>query len=306
MKNILIFILTFTFFALHGQAQKEVLIIGTMHTVPKIVKNSYKPLLKAAKAYAPEAIYVERVRPTDTLSLKNYYSNFLLRADSVAQSFEADEEKKERLLEQDLANMTPEDYQYLSTYYLVKKDYANFEFYRYLNRHGVQGSEQPTRNENGDLTAKLAIAQNHKYIYSMDDQQENPKYYTAWRTCAKEGKTNGNDKIKKKLLRQLTIQEYFAGALGKLGNAMNTSTSLARMHALNSFEYAEVTTEACQLGNQYWDNRNFRMTKNVAEQVRAQSHQRNIVIVGAGHVYGMLEAFEQHFPDLKVLTLEAL
>ena len=32
--------------AMQAQEQKEVLIIGTVHLVPKIVKNSYKPLLK--------------------------------------------------------------------------------------------------------------------------------------------------------------------------------------------------------------------------------------------------------------------
>jgi len=48
--------------------EKEVLFIGTMHTVPKIVKNSYKPLLKKALKYHPEAIYVESPLANDTIS----------------------------------------------------------------------------------------------------------------------------------------------------------------------------------------------------------------------------------------------
>ncbi len=57
--------------------EKELLIIGTMHEVPTIVKHSYKPLLKYAKKYKPEAIFVEDIRPDDTLSLKNFTPRFL-------------------------------------------------------------------------------------------------------------------------------------------------------------------------------------------------------------------------------------
>ena len=52
--------------------KKELLIIGTMHTVPNIVKNAYRPLLKYAIDYAPEAIYVEYIQARDTISLKNH------------------------------------------------------------------------------------------------------------------------------------------------------------------------------------------------------------------------------------------
>ncbi len=47
-----IFELIFTAFTLVGQTEqpKEVLIIGTMHEVPKIIRHSYKPLLKKAIA----------------------------------------------------------------------------------------------------------------------------------------------------------------------------------------------------------------------------------------------------------------
>ena len=56
-------------FILSAQKQpQEVLIIGTMHTVPKIVKKSYKPMLKFAKKYNPEAIFVESPMPNDTIS----------------------------------------------------------------------------------------------------------------------------------------------------------------------------------------------------------------------------------------------
>lgn len=306
MKLAFPFILLFLTCHLFGQNQKEVLIIGTMHTVPKIVKNSYKPLLKVAKDYNPEAIYVERVRPEDTLSLKNYYVRFLALSDSISNEFTVDETKFETLMAKDLNTMQQEEFEYLSRAFMVQRDYANYSYYRYLAKHGLEGSKKPTRNENGDLTAKLAIAQNMKYIYSMDDQQENPLYGQAWRTCAKEGRENGNKKELNKQLRQLTYTEIFPAIFGQLGKQMNKPKALAKMHAVNSFEYVKVNTEACTLGNKYWDNRNYRMVKNIAEQIAAHPHQRNIVIVGAGHVYGMQEAFEKHFPDIQVKLMSDL
>ncbi|MEM9886296.1 MAG: DUF5694 domain-containing protein [Bacteroidota bacterium] len=301
MKITYSFIFSFMFLCtILAQNQKEVFIIGTMHSVPKVVKNSYKPLLKLAKDYNPDAIYVERVRPEDSLSLKHYYSRFLSYSDSVRKEFTIDPVKFEALMTMDLVDMKKQDFKYLSKAFLVERDYANYSYYRYLSHHCLKGSKRPYRNENGDLTAKLAIAQNMKYIYSMDDQQENPLYSEAWHTCATEGKENGNEKEVNKLLRQLTLAEIFPATLGQLGKQINHPKALEKMHLVNSFEYVKVNTEACSLGNQYWDNRNCRMVKNIVEQVQAQEHQRNIVIVGAGHVYGMKEAFEQHFPGIKV------
>ncbi|MEM6699368.1 MAG: DUF5694 domain-containing protein [Bacteroidota bacterium] len=285
---------------LFAQTQKEVYIIGTMHTVPKIVKNSYKPLLKEAKKYNPDAIYVERVRAEDTLSLQNYYSRFLHFSDSISMVFEVEEGRFKQLIEKDLQAMKTQDFKYLKMCFIVQKDYANYSYYRYLERYGLEGSPKPTRNENGDITAKLAIAQNMKYIYSMDDQKENPQYAKAWRTCAKEGKENGNEKAAGKLMRKLTTKDIFSSLSGSLGKQVNSTKSIEQMHLLNSFEYITVATEACSDGNRYWDNRNFGMVKNIAEQVQAMPHQRNIVVVGAGHVYGMKEAFEQYYPDIKV------
>jgi len=285
---------------LFAQTKKEVYIIGTMHTVPKIVKNSYKPLLKEAKSYNPDAIYVERVRAEDTLSMQIYYPRFLHFADSISTVFEIEEAKFNRLMTKDLQAMNKDEFEYLKHCFIVKKDYASYSYYRYLERYGLEGSPKPTRNENGDITAKLAIAQNMKYIYSMDDQKENPKYAKAWRTCAKEGKENGNEKAAGKLMRKLTTRDIFSGLSGSLGKQTNHTKAIEQMHLLNSFEYVTTTTEACSDGNRYWDNRNSAMVKNIAEQVQAMPHQRNVVIVGAGHVYGMKEAFEKNYPEIEV------
>lgn len=71
--------------------EKELLIIGTMHTVPSIVKNSYKPLLKYVVKYEPEAIFVEYIHPDDTLSINAYTPTFLEKSDSLNQNYQFDE-----------------------------------------------------------------------------------------------------------------------------------------------------------------------------------------------------------------------
>ena len=79
MKYILFFILIFSYSLVFGQ-QKEIVLVGTMHQVPKILKNSYKPLYKKSLAYKPDAIFVETAMPDDSLSwqyLKNGYSKSL-------------------------------------------------------------------------------------------------------------------------------------------------------------------------------------------------------------------------------------
>ena len=71
MKILAVFISVFlaSIITLKAQEQqKEVLIIGTMHTVPKIVQHSYKPMLKRALKYKPEAIYVESPKGNDSIS----------------------------------------------------------------------------------------------------------------------------------------------------------------------------------------------------------------------------------------------
>ncbi|MEN0051204.1 MAG: DUF5694 domain-containing protein [Bacteroidota bacterium] len=288
---------------LFAQNQKEVYIIGTMHTVPKIVKNSYKPLLKKAKSYNPEAIYVETVRPEDTLSMQNDSPEFIHLSDSMSTVFKIEETKFNRLMNKDLQAMEIEDFEYLERCFLIKKDYANYSYYGYLKRHGLEGSPEPTRDENGDLTAKLAIAQNMKYIYAMDDQKERLKYHEAWSTCATEGRENGNEEASNKLVKKLMTKGIVSGLSGYLGKQTNSAKSIEQMHRLNSFEYVTVATEACSDGNRYWDNRNYAMVKNIAEQVQAMPHQRNIVVVGAGHVYGMKEAFKKYYPDIKVILM---
>jgi pheromone shutdown protein TraB len=49
-----------------------------------------------------------------------------------------------------------------------------------------------------------------------------------------------------------------------------------------------------------WDGRNHRIAENLAEQIKANPYQRNILIIGAGHVISVKEMLKQIYPELQV------
>lgn len=150
---------------------KELLIIGTMHEVPSIVSRSYKPLLKYARNYMPEAIYTEDIRPNDTLSLKNFTPKFLSIADSLSRTETIDEERFQELKKKRLSELGSDDYAFLTKTYLMKRDRANYSYYNYLKTYGIAGSKKALRNENGDLIIPLAIAMGITELIPVDDHQ---------------------------------------------------------------------------------------------------------------------------------------
>ena len=175
------------------------------------------------------------------------------------------------------------------------------EFYRRIAKYGVDGYDKPSRNENGDLTYPLAIAMGIKNIKSMDNQTYYTEYGRTWRGCDAEGKKDGEYKLLKKALRKFWWRDHTTVlGLGNLGRTINKPKNAALAHSINSMEYRKTTNEVCSQANEYFDYRNKQMVKNVAEQVLESGNLRSVVIVGAGHIYGMMEAFARDYPQIKV------
>lgn len=291
------------FFALSmsmASQEKEVLIMGTMHSVPAIVKNSYKPLLRYAMKYKPEAVYVEFICPDDTVSLQFFTPRFLHISDSIRAVKSMDESRFAELRSLPLAELTEEDFGFLSEAYLIKRDRANHLYYNYLRKYGVRGADKAFGNENEDLSFKLATAMNIRELYCMDDQQTTDKYYKAWSQARKAGEKNGDNREGDRLIKRDYNRSILPALLGRLGKYTNSPASLYRKHLVNSFRYVKSSTPYSEEAAKYWDERNSRMAKNIASQVRDNSHLRSIVIVGAGHVVGLKEALEKCYPELKV------
>ncbi len=290
-----------------AQDRPEVLIIGTMHDVPKIVKHSYKPLLRIAKRYKPDAIYVERQRPDDSLSLANYESKWFLPAgDSLRQHFNEDCQRFDRLMQTSVSGMSHEDYAYLRDYFIVNRDKANWHYYRYLARHGLKGSRKPTRNENGDLTAKLAIAMDMNRVYAMDHQHETQLYTKLWRACVIESRKDGQIRLLTKHNKKSYNRAILPAIFGRLGKHTNRTKTILSYEVSNRFTFRETPCEPCDAAGAVWDRRNAGMAKNIGEQMTELGHTKAVVIVGAGHLLGIKEALEAEFPGIKVRTLQDL
>ncbi|MBF8149524.1 hypothetical protein ITJ86_06420 [Winogradskyella sp. F6397] len=290
--------------------QKEIVIVGTMHKVPNIVKRSYKPMLRRAKNYNPTAIYVESPQGKDSLSwdyLKDGWSKsykaFYYLSDSLQQVFTPNLDKYNAILDKEFSVMTSEDLEYLITTFAYRRDNANYEFYSYIKTYGIDGPKKPTQHEDGDLTFKLALHQNIKLLQSMDDQQTNKEYHEAWTKCNKEGRSNGNNAINIKMNKKAYNSAILPAIFRGLGKHTNKRKSLEQLHKSSSFTYVTVQTEGCTEGERYWNERNMRMAKNISEQVTASNSQRNIVIVGAAHVIGLEKELKENYPDLRVVLV---
>ena len=279
---------------------KELLIIGTMHEVPSIVSRSYKPLLKYARNYMPEAIYTEDIRPNDTLSLKNFTPKFLSIADSLSRTETIDEERFQELKKKRLSELGSDDYAFLTKTYLMKRDRANYSYYNYLKTYGIAGSKKALRNENGDLIIPLAIAMGITELIPVDDHQTEKEYQLAWSKSIKAIKETGDYAVLSKLFKRDRQKRVWPSLWGKLGKYTNKPETLHRYYLVNSCRYVNHQNESTNAVRQLWDGRNHRIAENLAEKIKANPYQRNILIIGAGHVISVQEMLKQIYPELKV------
>lgn len=283
--------------------EKELLIIGTMHTVPTIVKNSYKPLLNHAVKYEPEAIYVEYIHPDDTLSINVYTPKFLEKSDSLRQKYQSDEKHFIKIKDKKLADLTENDFRFLSKAYFLKRDKANYEYYKYLSLYGIGGAEKPLRNENDDLTFKLAAKMGITYLFPIDYHQSDKEYYKAWDNALRESEKNGDIKILNKLIKKNKRGQVIASLLGKLGKHTNSLNTINRYYLINSFRFANHSNVYTDLVEEYWEQRNQRMAENIVANIMTKPYKKNVLIVGAGHVISLSNALKTICPGLKVILM---
>jgi hypothetical protein len=284
--------------------QKEIFIIGTMHNVPKIIKNSYKPLYKKALKYQPDAIYIENVRAEDSLSMDIYYPSFIAYSDSIKLEFEYDENKFNALIKKDIKYLEKEDCRYIAKSFAIKRDYANYRYYYYFFKYGNKGSKKSLQNENGDLSYKLAMNLNMKYIFPMDDQKDYKKYGQSWKKCVQQTQNSEDSKKANKQSKRLRQRSIIPAIFGRYGIWTNRARTTKEYHHLNSFEYVTSECEPCADGNYYWDKRNHSMAENIGSQIMKNGHDRSLVVVGAGHVKGLKEALAKLYPNIVIKVLK--
>lgn len=303
MKKCLLFSIGVLIALFCSAQERGLLIIGTMHTIPKIVINSYKPLLDYAVEYKPEAIYVEYIHPDDTLSLHVYTPRFLEKSDSLKQKLEIDEQRFIRLKEKRFADLTVNDFRFLSQAYLLRRDKANHMYYKYLSSYGIGGAENPQGNENEDLTFKLASRMGLAELFPIDDHQSDKEYDKAWESAVRESRKNGDVKFLDKLTEENKKGSVSAALQGRLGKYTNNPKTLERYYQINSFRFVSHPNAYAESVEQYWEQRNSRMAENIVKHMKTTPYQRNVLIVGAGHVISLSKALKKICPDLKVTLM---
>ena len=297
--------------SLAQEQQKEVLLIGTMHEVPKIIKNAYKPLYKQALKYQPEAIYVETAMPNDSLSWeyhKDGYSKsrqrFYFIADSLKKHYNFSESRLKKLLEKDFSDLTQDELQTIRLSFGSQRDWPNFLFYSHVKQYGIKGSKKPLREEGHDITTRLALALNHKRVYATDDQQTNKKFHTYWHKCKTTARENGDYKKLRKIEKKFERGMLTPSLFGRNGHYTNSPKSLNRLHTMSSLRYIAQKSNDCDLATRYFDERNQRIVKNLGTQILEKPHKKSVLVIGASHIIGVKEELEKQFPDIKVILFD--
>lgn len=80
----------------------------------------------------------------------------------MQKTFNFKQEKFDVLSSKSYRNLTNDEIDYLFNAYGYKRDNGNYGFMKYLKKHGIIGTTEGTRHEDGDLTYKLALNQNLK------------------------------------------------------------------------------------------------------------------------------------------------
>jgi len=306
MKKSIFYILSILLMASTVNAQtekKEVVLVGTMHWVPNIIKKAYKPMFKRASDYSPENIYVEYIPKADTESMEFYNSKFSYEVDSIRKLKSINLDSVQLIQKKDLHDLTSFDIKYLKKYYLLEKDLLHYKYYQYLDKHGFQGSAKPTQNESGDVSFKLAARMGHKELIPIDYQVSNKDYYKYWTACDSTYVAQGKDKEISKLMKRIN-RKIIIGTLLR-GNAQITNQKKVyeSFHKVNSLQYFEKPEAVCKEGAKAWEVRNDRMIDYIGNGILTRDVQRNLVVVGAGHLYSLKKGLEERYPNLVVKTL---
>jgi len=311
LSIILIFIGISPLFAQNNNS-KEVLIIGTMHTVSKLQKNSYKPLYKKALSYKPNRIYVETAMPNDTISwhyLKNGYSKFLRDFsqlhDSLKINYEFNPSTFTQILDKDLNQLSSNDIDILLESFAYLRDAPNYKFYKVIKLYGLNFKKN-FRNEDQELTAKLAITLNHKKVYATDDQKTNAEFHTNWHKCEEKTANTKYDKKARKISNKITRRMIIPSLFGRYGIATNKLVNLEDLNTLSGMLYSKGANTNCDLAIDFFKQRNERIAFNLGTQIENSNLMKNVLIIGASHVIGVRDALKKQFPEITVLTLNNL
>lgn len=313
MKFFLTYLLCFSCLLGHTQEKWEVLLVGTMHEVPKLLKNSYRPLYRKSLEFDPEAIFVERSMPADTLSwnyLKTGYSkglrDFYQYSVQVQQEFPYDQDSLNYWLAKEFGALSPEEFKKIRLAFAYNRDYANYFYYQYIEANFPNGHKKSRRNEFYELSRKLGLRLKHKRLYSADDQQTNGAFHNHWNACEEAQSGTMYEKSEKRLGRKLVSREILPSLVGRYGIINNRLRHLILLDSLSALRYSNQNLHDCEKAVDLFDQRNNRIAKNLGGQIKENDFKRSVLFIGAAHIIGVKKELQRQYPDIKVTLFDEL
>jgi len=285
---------------------KEIVIVGTMHTVPNIVRHSYAPLFRQALAYKPDAILTEDIMPEDSISMKVYTPDFLSKSKESAVGSPLDESRFHAIISKPLDQMSSEDFAFLEESFLKKRDRANCQYYHYLHEYGIKGSNKASGNESDDLTHKLAARLGLRQLLPIDNHHYDAEYNRLWVEAVRSGHDNGDLELYNNLMKKNDRSQAIHALIGRLGKYTNKLSTLNYYYLTNTVRYAVHPNELTEQAGKLWDQRNLMMAQNIKHQIETSTGSRFILVVGAGHAISLKNALNDICPEVKVLLLSDL
>ena len=110
----------------------------------------------------------------------------------------------------------------------------------------------------------------------------------------------GDDLILAKLIKKDSRSRVWPSLWGSLGKHTNKPATLQRFYLINSCRYVTKPNEYSQAVQRLWDERNYRIAENIAEQIKAHPYHKSILLIGAGHVISVKNMLKQVCPELQV------
>ncbi len=300
---------------LFSQIQKQVLIFGTTHRFDSSAANDFGNTISILKKFQPDIICTEFIDKNDTLSLKNYNEQRLVksqklkasltgsRIDSMMQYrsmdiFTLDDQKK-----LDLGNLLFIEHDYINSFYLyyminnTKNIYGETSGYDLCRSFLIDGEFQ-------NIIFPLATGLGIKYLYSVDDQTNSNEFKTAYDSVFAElaaaGKLEEAMNIQFDMETQFKVHEK-SGDLIKFLNSEEFRTRNESLFNLARNLDSKFAKEVIK----YWDARNLNITKNIIDRIEAAVSQKTIVAIGSAHVSYIKSDLLKN-SDYKVITFDEI
>ncbi|GAB5562977.1 MAG: hypothetical protein Wins2KO_00400 [Winogradskyella sp.] len=287
------------------QTQQEILIVGDMHQLPKIVKGAYKPMAKKIIKYKPELIMAEYAKTGDTAAMGEWNGWFKEAYLKHRDTFTYHKDEIKQLMNTPNIELDSLDFKKLQSYYLSIGDQGNTRMYRYYARHGATEKFKPYGNQNPDLTFQVMRKLGLKTVFGVDSHAGYQGYWPAWKRALRAGTTEGK-KTFKKVIRKDKWGNIFAGASWSLGRYVNKPKTLDMYYRINSLRFEGFEGEYFKIQQKKWDDRNVNMAKNILEVLSENKVGRSVLIVGAGHAKAVSDELKRLDPNLKVIMYHDL